>query len=256
MPMRAALALILALAAAPAAALQLYHRDTIVGYRAASLAWDAWLCGLWVANESDELTLLSPGGREITRITVPSRSVRSLTVERDGLLVHDGWGSFQRIDRAGQARGAPFRMAGANPDTEGLHLEPDGSLLIVGDDPAMVQRFAPGGAEVLRLDGMAMEPLLPEPQGIERDPLSGNILVVDDAEGGDRLFELSPEGAILSVTSLRDWGFDAEGVAVQPGTGTLFVGYDSGRRIAIFDWVPTRRDGAEPLETGPDCAVS
>lgn len=253
--MRAALALILTLAAMPAAALQLFHRDTIVGYRAASLAWDAWLCGVWIANESAELTLISPGGREITRITAPLRNVRSLTVEEGGLLLHDGWGSFQRIDREGQPRGAPFRMAGANPDTEGLHLEPDGSLLIVGDDPALVQRFTQG-TEVLRLDGMAMDPVLPEPQGVARDPLSGNILVVDDAEGGDRLFELSPGGGILSVTPVREWGVDAEGVAVQPGTGTLFIGYDSGRRIAVFDWVPTRRDGAEPLKAGPDCAVS
>jgi len=242
--------------AAPAQALQLFHRETIVGYRAASLAWDPLLCGVWIANESDELTLLSPGGREITRLRAPLSNVRSLTVEEEGLLLHDGWGRFQRIDREGRARGAPFRIPAANRDPEGLHLEPGGTLLVVGDDPALIQRLSPDGTELMRLDGMAMEPLLPEPQGIARDPLSGNILVVDDAEGGDRLFELAPEGAILSVTPIGAWGYDAEGVAVQPGTGRLFIGYDSGRRIAIFDFVPTRREGAEPLETGPECAIS
>ena len=95
-----------------------------------------------------------------------------------------------------------------------------------------------------------------EPQGVALDPLSGNILVVDDNEGLNAIFEFAPDLALLSVTPLSDHGRDAEGIAVHAQTGTLYVGFDSGQRIAVFDYLPTRGEGAAPFDQGPDCPMS
>ncbi|SLN67956.1 hypothetical protein ROJ8625_03503 [Roseivivax jejudonensis] len=242
-------------AAAPAAA-ELRHRQTLDGIRGVSLAYDAQLCGTWVATEGPTLSLYSPGGREILSIDSGFSSVRSLTVEEDGLLLADGWGRFRRIDRTGRPRDETFSLSDRIRDTEGLHRDADGSFLVVEDDPSRLLRLSPDGAVLMELWGDGFDPPMVEPQGVERDPYSGNILVVDDNEGRNALFELSPDGAVLSVTPLSEWGRDAEGVALQPETGTLFIGFDGGVRLSIFDWRPSGMSIDTPLDHGPACAYS
>ena len=94
------------------------------------------------------------------------------------------------------------------------------------------------------------------PTPLQRLGASPTILVVDDNEGLNSLFELAPDGRVLSVTPLSGYGRDAEGVALQPETGALYVGFDGGRALAIFDWVPSEVTIDTPLERGPDCATS
>lgn len=250
-----ALAVALAAAVPPPAAADLVHRHTIPNVRAVSLAYDPQLCAFWVADESATLTLFSVDGRVLERLPSTMRYVRSLTAEEDGLLLADGWGDFRRIDRRGNPLDAPFSLSATIRDTEGLHRDADGSFLVVEDDPSRLLRIAPNGTVLMNLSGETFSPPMREPQGITRDPYSGNILVVDDLEGLDSLFELAPDGRVLSVTPLSAWGYDAEGVALQPESGTLFVGYDSGRAIAIFDWQPTEITVDTPLERGPDCGM-
>lgn len=245
----------LALTAVPGRA-DIYHIETLPGVRAVSLAYDAAVCGVWVADEGPMLSLYSPTGRMIREVDSGMSVVRSLTVERDGLLLADGWGRFRRIDREGVARDAPFRLSDTLMDTEGLHRDADGSFLVVEDDPARLLRIAPDGSVLMELSGFGFDPPMVEPQGVARDPYSGNILVVDDNEGRNALFELSPDGAVLSVTPLSEWGHDAEGVALQPETGRLFIGFDGGSALALFDWMPSRSSIDEPLERGPDCSYS
>lgn len=249
------LAALLGLTSQPSAA-DIYHVDTLTGVRAVSLAYDAQVCGVWVASEGPELILISTLGREIRRLDSGMRVVRSLTVERDGLLLASGWGEFRRIDREGVARDEPFQLSETLYDTEGLHRDADGSFLVVEDDPSRLLRVAPDGQVLMQLGGIQFDPPMVEPQGITRDPYSGNILVVDDNEGLNALFELAPDGTVLSVTPLSPYGYDAEGVALQPETGRLFIGFDGGRALAIFDWLPSRSSIDEPLDRGPDCAVS
>lgn len=239
-----------------AAQAELIHTRTITDFRASSLAYDAELCGVWVANEGPELVLLSAFGFEIQRFDSGMRSVRSLTVEQSGLLLADGWGGFRRFTREGQPIDQPFSLSRTLVDTEGLHLDADGSYLVVEDDPARLLRIAPDGAVLMELQGELFDPPMIEPQGVTRDPYSGNILVVDDNEGLNSLFELAPDGRVLSVTSLWPYGRDAEGVALQPESGRLFVGFDSGRALAMFDWTPTEVTIDTPLPRGPDCALS
>ncbi|MBS0124549.1 hypothetical protein [Thetidibacter halocola] len=256
--MRKAFAVLLAAftAALPARA-ELLHIDTLFGTRGVSLAYDAQLCAIWVATEGPSVLLLSAvNGREILRLETELRSVRSLTVEEDGLLLADGWGRFLRIDRQGNRRDAVFSLSQTLRDTEGLHRDADGSFLVVEDDPSRLLRIAPDGTVLMELWGDGFDPPMVEPQGISRDLYSGNLLVVDDNEGLNALFELAPDGRVLSVTPLSEWGYDAEGVALQPETGRLFVGFDGGNAIAIFDWAPSQITIDEPLERGPPCAFS
>lgn len=242
--------------ASPAPAFDLFHRETLAGYRGVSLVFDPWVCGLWIANETAELTLLSLAGTEILRMETPLRFVRAVAADEQGLIVTDGWGAFARLDRQGEGFGESWSRVEAQRDVEGLHVHPEGGLLVVGDDAALVQRLDAEGRELFRIEGYRQSPPMTEPQGIGLDPTTGNILVVDDNEGLNALFEYSPAGALLSVTPLSEWGYDAEAVAVHAQTGTLWIGYDGGRAIAVFDYLPTRDPSAVPLEPGPDCALS
>src|SRR6056297_230649 len=210
----------------------IFHRETIPNLRAVSIAYDAEVCGIWIANESREILLLSTFGKELRRFDTGMSSVRSLTVDEGSLL------------------------SATLYDTEGLHRDADGSYLVVEDDPSRLLRVAPDGTVLMELFGDSFDPAMTEPQGVTRDPYSGNILVVDDNEGLNSLFELAPDGRVLSVTPLSEYGFDAEGVALQPETGTLYVGFDGGQALAIFDWLPTEITIDNPLERGPDCAYS
>lgn len=239
--------------AAPAAA-ELRHIETFPGIRGVSLAYDAQLCGVWVASESSELVLLSPGGREILRFVTDMGYVRSVTVTEEAVLIANGRGEFQWLDRTGRAMNAAFSLSPTIRDTEGMHYDADGSFLVVEDDPSRLLRVAPDGEVLMELWGDGFDPPMIEPQGVARDPYSGNILVVDDNEGLNALFELAPDGRVLSVTPLSAWGYDAEGVALQPETGRLFIGFDGGQALAIFDWSPSEVTIDEPLERGPPCA--
>jgi len=234
----------------------IFHRETIPNLRAVSIAYDAEVCGIWIANESREILLLSTFGKELRRFDTGMSSVRSLTVDEGSLLIANGWGDFRRLDRDGRPIDAPFRLSATLYDTEGLHRDADGSYLVVEDDPSRLLRVAPDGTVLMELFGDSFDPAMTEPQGVTRDPYSGNILVVDDNEGLNSLFELAPDGRVLSVTPLSEYGFDAEGVALQPETGTLYVGFDGGQALAIFDWLPTEITIDNPLERGPDCAYS
>jgi uncharacterized protein YjiK len=257
--MRRLAALLLACALAlPAPAMQLTFRDSFDFPRAASMEWDPLLCGLWVAVEGPQVFLLTPGGRVIRDIAPGMRVIRSLTVEEDGLLLADGWGMVQRVTRDGAPRGAPFRLNPGLRDVEGITRDASGDFLIVQDDVSRLYRVSPEGAVRAVREGAAYTPALHELQGIARDPLTGNLLVVDDNEGLNALVELSADGAeVISVTPLSDWGHDAEGVAVHAQTGTLYIGFEAGRRIALFDYLPTRPEaGFAAFEQGPDCALS
>lgn len=249
-------ALLFLLALPDPAVARIFHRTTLPDFRAVSLAYDAQVCGVWVATEGSEVILLNTAGEEIKRFDSGMRSVRSLTAEDGGLLLANGWGGFRRLDREGRPIDQPFSLSATLVDTEGLHRDADGSFLVVEDDPSRLLRIAPDGTVLMELSGDRFEPPMTEPQGITRDPYSGNILVVDDNEGLNSLFELAPDGRVLTVTPLSAYGRDAEGVALQPETGTLYVGFDGGRALAIFDWMPSETSIDTPLERGPDCALS
>ncbi|ETX29408.1 hypothetical protein RISW2_01675 [Roseivivax isoporae LMG 25204] len=223
--------------------------------RPSSLDYDPTFCGLWIANEGPEAILVTLQGDELRRVTSDLFRIKAIAVDGQGLIVADGAGSFQRLDTSGAALGAPFRAEGWL-DTEGIVTTEDGTLITVEDDPEYLTWLAPDGTLLRRVDTMTLEPPLSEAQGIARDPRTGHLLIVDDWEGTNALYEFDAEGRLLATESLVPYGLDPEGIAIRPGSGQLFVAFDSGDRIASFDYVPTLPADAPPLPPAADCMMS
>ena len=141
-------------------------------------------------------------------------------------------------------------------DTEGIAIDADGTIIKVEDDPARIVWMTNEGRILREIDGHSYDPMLTEPQGIARDPRTGPLLVVDDWEGTNSLFELDAEGRLLGTYPLIAFGRDPEGIAIRPGANQVFMAFDGGARIAAFDYTPTVADGTEPPDPGGDCAIS
>lgn len=253
---RTCLALAVATLASPAPALEL----TLSGFydlnRPASLEYDPDFCGLWIANEGPEVILVTLDGLELRRFRTGLSRVKAISLEGPALLVSDGFGGYQRLTRDGEALGEPFRMGGPRMATEGIAVTADGTIVKVEDDPARIVWLSPEGALLREIDGHTYTPMLTEPQGIAIDPRTGHLLVVDDWEGTNSLFELDAEGRLLGTYPLVQYGRDPEGIALRPGANQLFMAFDGGARIAAFDYTPTMADGVAPPRPGRDCAIS
>lgn len=244
-----------ALAATPAGALGLVETGRYGLDRPSSLDYDPTFCGLWIANEGPEAILVTLDGQELRRIRSDLSRIKAIALEGDALIVGDGRGRLQRITKDGEARGEPFALDGGFTDTEGIAQAADGTLVTVEDDPAHLSWFSPDGVLLRRVDTMALDPPLSEPQGIAIDPRTGHLLAVDDREGTNALYELDAEGRVLAQADLLEFGDDPEGIAIRPGSGQLFVAFDGGAEIVAFDYAPTLPPDAPPLPPGADCMM-
>lgn len=254
--MARALFVILAfLVALPAQAMELTLTDTYSLNRPASLDYDPAFCGLWIANEGPEAILVTLDGLELRRIRSDLYRIKAISLEGDGLIVGDGAGSFQRVSKDGRALGEPFQIEGGWADTEGIAVDADGALITVEDDPEYLTWLSPDGEILRRIDTMTLTPPLSEAQGIARDPRTGHLLIVDDLEGTNSLYEFSADGTLLATVSLRPFGVDPEGIAIRPGSNQLFIAFDSGAAIASFDYTPTLPEGHAPLPPAADCMM-
>lgn len=249
------LVFLLVFLAGPATALDLVLTNTYRLNRPASLDYDPTFCGLWIANEGPEAILVSLDGLELRRVRSDMGRIKAISLEGDHLIVADGGGAFQRLTKDGEALGAPFRVQGGWADTEGIAIDADGSLITVEDDPEYLTWLSKEGEILRRIDTMTLDPPLIEAQGIARDPRTGHLLIVDDMEGTNSLYEFDAEGNLLASVSLYDYGMDPEGIAIRPGSNQLFIAFDQGASIASFDYTPTLPEGAAPLEPGADCMM-
>lgn len=242
-------------AAGPASALELTMTGSYFLNRPSSLDYDPAFCGLWIANEGPEVILVTLEGDELRRLQSDLSRIKAITVEGNGLLVADGMGAFQRMTKNGEALAAPFRVEDGWADTEGMVIGEAGEIITVEDDPERLTWFTPEGEVIRRIDTRTLTPPLYEPQGIARDPRTGHLLIVDDLEGTNSLYEFDAGGALLSVAGLSQYGIDPEGIAIRPGSGQMFIAFDQGARIVSFDYVPTLPEGAEALPPGADCMM-
>ncbi|WP_424975642.1 hypothetical protein [Dinoroseobacter sp. S124A] len=238
-----------------ATALDLRHTGTFEINHPSSLDYDPTFCGLWIANEGPEVILVTLDGLELRRFSSDLFTIKAITIEGDALLVADGAGMFQRLTKNGEPLGAPFRSSLGWADTEGLAVDGAGNLVMVEDDPEFLTWMTPEGEVLRRIDTMTLNPPLSEAQGIARDPRTGHLLIVDDREGTNSLYEFDSEGQLLSTASLLPYGIDPEGIAIRPGSNQLFVAFDVGTRIASFDYTPTLPEGAEALPPAGDCMM-
>jgi hypothetical protein len=245
----------LSLIAAPAAAFELTYQTSYDLNRPASLDYDPTFCGLWIANEGPEVILVTLQGDELRRISSDLTRIKAITIEGDNLLVADGLGGFQRITKNGTALAGPFRSEMAWADTEGLTIAEDGTIIMVEDDPERMTWLNPDGTIQRQISTLSFNPPLTEAQGIARDPRTGHLLIVDDWEGTNSLYEFDADGTLLDTTSLLPYGQDPEGIAIRPGSSQLFIAFDGGASIASFDYQPTLPAGSNPLPPGPDCLM-
>jgi DNA-binding beta-propeller fold protein YncE len=240
----------------PASAIELHLLRSFPADGPSGLAYDRDACALWVANETSTVRMMDLWGNEVRSFEAPLHRVDAVAVEGDHLLVSDGSGLYQRVSRDGEALGETFRLSANLRDTDGLYVDNATSDFWIADDTAAeVVQIRQDGTTVRRLIGYMQSPQLMEPQGITQDPVHGTILVVDDADASDSLFEFSADGVLRSVTSLAFAGTDAEGITVNAEGSQIFVAFDEGGVIAVFDYMPTQLDTTgEALPSG--CLIS
>lgn len=253
----ASLTLMLAMSTSASFAAELTHVRSFEMPGPSGLAYDGLYCALWVANETREVVLVNLHGDELRRFTAELGRVDAIALEGEALLLSDGNGTYQKVDREGVALSQPYRLSSVLSDTDGLFFDDQTRDYWVADDSiSQLLRVRADGHIAQRVYGVQQNPQMMEPQGITRDPVSGNILAVDDADASDSLFEFSPDGQLLDVIPLQFAAFDAEGITVQPDTQTLFVAFDDGDTIAGFNYVPSD-NGLPPTLPGPgSCMIS
>lgn len=246
------------IACAPVAASALDLRETgrYALNRPASLDYDPTFCGLWIANESPEAILQTLQGKELRRITSDLFRIKAIAVEGDHLIVGDGLGQLQRLTKDGDPLGAPFKLDGGFADTEGIAIAGNGQIVTVEDDPEHLTWFDSQGRMTKRINTMTLSPPLSEAQGIAIDPRTGHMLIVDDWEGSNSLYEFTAEGTLIGQVSLLEYGTDPEGIAIRPWSNELFVAFDGGAQIVTFLYTPTLPEGSPELPPGADCMMS
>ena len=238
-----------------AAALELNQTGSFPLNRPASLEYDPDFCGLWIANEGPEAVLTTLDGDELRRIRSDMGRIKAIALEGPALIVADGRGNFQRLSKDGVALAPPFTISSNWADTEGMVVDADGSIITVEDDPEYLSWLSPDGQILRRINTMSLNPPLSEAQGIARDPRTGHLLIVDDFEGTNSLYEFDAQGTLLSTAPLLEYGTDPEGIAIRPGSGQLFIAFDTGTSVVSFDYTPTLPEGAAPLPPASDCAM-
>lgn len=253
--MRYVLCLVWIMLAHPASSLDLKLTDQFDLNFPASLDYDPTFCGLWIANEGPEAILVTLDGLELRRISSQLSRIKAISIEGDHLIVADGAGSFQRLTKDGTPLAPPFRISSKWADTEGIAVDADGSLITVEDDPEYLTWLSPDGQILRRIDTMTLTPPLSEAQGIARDPRTGHLLIVDDREGTNSLYEFDADGNLLATASLIEFGIDPEGIAIRPGSNQLFIAFDTGASVASFEYTPTLPEGASPLPVDGDCMM-
>jgi hypothetical protein len=236
-------------------ALELRETGRYALNRPASLDYDPTFCGLWIANEGPEAVLVTLDGHELRRISSDLYRIKAIAIEGNHLIVGDGLGRLQRLTKDGEPLAAPFSLSDGLADTEGIAIAANGEIVTVEDDPERLSWFDGDGRLTARIDTMELTPPLTEAQGIAIDPRTGHLLIVDDWEGSNSLYEFSADGKLLAMASLLEFGTDPEGIAIRPGSNQLFVAFDGGAQIVTFDYTPTLPEGASPLPPGADCMM-
>ncbi|WP_146174203.1 hypothetical protein [Litoreibacter ponti] len=218
------------------------------------LAFDGQRCGLWVAHEAEYLSFVNLAGELQATYPVPMR-VDDVALNGEQLLATDGAGNFIALGRDGSVLSQPFQLNPVIVDSDGLHIDQKAGLVWIADDnPAALVALAPDGSQRLRIEGTAQNPPMLEPQGIVTDPVSGSILAADDSQGLNAIFEFTAQGALIALYDINAIATDPEGLALADDNRTLYVAFDTGDRIAQFDFAASDGTGAPaPDEGTPAC---
>ena len=111
-----------------------------------------------------------------------------------------------------------------------------GTVFIADDNDESIYEFTTMGTLLNTISTDAIVAAFDEPEGITVDPLTGNLLVVDDSGGTSSLYELTTAGDLIMSVNLQALsGFDdPEGVTIDRNTNTLYVAFDNQDKIGTF----------------------
>ena len=151
-----------------------------------------------------------------------NRTVREITSEGD--IVKDGI-SFS---------------TGEESAVSGLVIAPDSEHFWGLDQSEFsLRKFNLAGEEVSKLDySHVLIEELDFAQGVAIHPSTGNFWIVgqNSTETSDSLLQITPSLQVVSRIDLKEnYGFDgAEGVAIDPTTNQIYVGFEEAATIAVF----------------------
>jgi len=143
-------------------------------------------------------------------------------------------------------------------DSDSDRGAPADNLWVADESHEMVYTFNSDGELLSSFETESISPEFEEPEGIEIDPISGNLLIADDSGGLSRVIELTLQGALVQSFDMQALtseigGFDdPEGLFVREAGGTtpivgfdddnfghlLLVAFDNQEAIGIFSIEP------------------
>ena len=133
-------------------------------------------------------------------------------------------------------------------DPDAVYYDAQSDQFVVGDDQAAQLNFySSNGVLQQSLPTTDIAGVLDEPQGLTRDPGTGNYLIAND-DGGPAgtglLFEVSQFGQLINQFALFDTDgvtrlFDPEGLAYDATNNRLFVVFDKENIVGTFTFTPS-----------------
>lgn len=140
--------------------------------------------------------------------------------------------------------GISFNVA-AGVDPNGVAVHPSsGNIWIADNGNDQLVEYTTAGAFV---SSFSVSSQTDEPEGLDVDPVTGNLFVSDDDPGTGFIFEYTTSGTLVHTydTKVTTAGLpggpydDLEGLAIDPVTGYFYLGYDGEQRIVVAQRVHT-----------------
>ena len=212
------------------------------------IAFDAASGDVLTVNLSNNIFRYRTDGALVGSVASEVGDLRGIDVLPNGNLVvasnTTGNERLVEVDPAGAvvAGGIDINLNGLVGDNNGVVFDPaTGTLFVADEDADAVHQHATGGTRLSSFptDGLGIV----DTEGIEIDPLTGNLLIGNDLTFGGpvaELFEVTRDGALVSLTDLSVLtglgSHQLQGLAV--GDGRLFAGNGTTNRVDMFVFVP------------------
>lgn len=235
-----------------------YLRSFDVADRLDGIAFNAATDEVLFVSDTAEVFRLSRAGTPLGSFTVGAGDVelRGFTVFGTGFLAADNQipKSIVEFDSSGVLGGVNIDLSvggvvEAN-DSNGVVFDPSTNTILHADeDDDVVREFSLAGALLGTID---VSPFVSDTEGIEINPVNGNLLIADDLNGGV-INEITRAGALVMQWSSADLlagtgqtGWDSLGLALDLGRGELYVAQGSENRVDVFAF-----NGGAPVRPVP-----
>ncbi|MEM0949322.1 MAG: hypothetical protein AAGK37_18130 [Pseudomonadota bacterium] len=132
-------------------------------------------------------------------------------------------------------------------DPDAVYFDASTNEIVVADEfEARLDFYSLSGDLLRSWDTTSFSDILTEPQGLTRDPITGNYLIANDTggtNGAGLLFEVSSNGAVLNTYEFFGTDdrplVDIEGLSFDSANNRLFVAFDQEDTVATFAFTPT-----------------